>query len=503
MFLVGGSAVTISLFPDSDSDGDRDIAGNDDGVGYGIDDDDDNENGDTPAMHAKLLTNPPQARPSLKSLTMHTSTFLLGLATAFASVSSAHTLFSNIFINAVNQGDGTCIRMEMTASTATYPVRDYKSKEMACGRDGQNAVAFTCRAPAGAKLTLEFREYVDLAHPGAIDPSHKGARAVYAKKVSNMQTTSAAGGGWFKIWDEGYDEKQKLWSTIKLNNAKGLLSIRLPSGLPSGYYLLRSEIVTIQNVTNGVVAPQFYIGCAQLYVQGADDAAPIPDSKTVSIPGHIHPSDIGITFNIYEVPLKLPYVTLGPKPYIPTSSTSASSIAKAAAVPFTGAVPDTCLLKNANWCGIEVPSYTDEDGCWAASSNCWKQQDTCYDMAPPTGSKGCAEWDKKKCTVIQNKCKAGDFVGPPDKGVKLPNVDADNVDVNALPPVQVEDESENEEGTAADVVVDGGESGEGDETPASASVYVTVPVAEATATSAPVAAATPGCGCGCGRRVRQ
>ncbi|KAK3687480.1 glycosyl hydrolase family 61-domain-containing protein [Podospora appendiculata] len=433
---------------------------------------------------------------------MHTSTFFLGLATAFASVSSAHTLFSNLFVNAVNQGDGTCIRMGMTANTATYPVRDYHSEEMACGRDNQDAVPFTCRAPAGAKLTLEFREYVDLAHPGAIDPSHKGAHAVYAKKVSDMQITPAAGGGWFKIWDEGYDEKEKLWSTTKLNNAKGLLSIRLPSGLPSGYYLLRSEIVTLQNVTNGVVAPQFYIGCAQLYVQGADNAAPIPDSKTVSIPGYIHSTDIGITFNIYDVPLKLPYVTLGPKPYIPTlSSSAAAAIAKAAAVPFAGAVPDTCLLKNANWCGVEVPSYTDEDGCWAASANCWAQQKTCYDMAPPTGSKGCAEWDAKKCTVIQDNCKAGDFVGPPNKGQKLPNVDADNVDVNDLPPVQVEDESENEAGTAADVVE--ADVNEGPASSAAPSVFVSLPATVATPTAGAGAAATPGCGCGCGRRVRS
>ena len=34
-----------------------------------------------------------------------------------------------------------------------------------------------------------------------------------------------------------------------------------------------------------------------------------------------------------------------------------------------GLKPEGCILERDNWCGFEVPSYTDEQGCWAVSSS--------------------------------------------------------------------------------------------------------------------------------------
>lgn len=50
-----------------------------------------------------------------------------------ASVASAHTLFTTLFINGENQGDGTCVRMPKDGSTATSPVEGIKGDDMACG----------------------------------------------------------------------------------------------------------------------------------------------------------------------------------------------------------------------------------------------------------------------------------------------------------------------------------------------------------------------------------
>jgi len=49
-------------------------------------------------------------------------------------LSSAHTVFTTLFINDVDQGDGACVRMPMTPSNATFPVIGAPlSVETACG----------------------------------------------------------------------------------------------------------------------------------------------------------------------------------------------------------------------------------------------------------------------------------------------------------------------------------------------------------------------------------
>ncbi|KAK0621612.1 glycosyl hydrolase family 61-domain-containing protein [Bombardia bombarda] len=411
---------------------------------------------------------------------MRPSFFMFGLASTFASLASAHTVLSDIYINGQNKGDGTCIRMATNGSLCTAPIKDLNSKEMACGRDGQTAVAYTCQAPKSAKLTFAFREYADLSQTGAIDPSHLGPAAVYLKAVSKMDGDSAAGSGWFKIWDEGYVSSTNKWATQKLIDQKGLLSIKLPSGLPTGYYLVRTEILTLQNVTNNYVEPQFYINCAQLFIQGGTNPSlSVPSSKKVSIPGHVGAGESSLTFNVYKTPMT-----------------------SLAAPQTQGVVPSTCLIKNGNWCGFEVDTYTkDEMGCWAAVTDCYNQLDACYDQAPPTGYAGCEKWSNNKCEKIKAGCSAGDFTGPPNKGVKLGDVLLQNLAASDLPASEPEpsgdeavDAVEDTTGesaaddTAADAAADVAATSSSSSTPPTASVYVSLPASSASAVESSVTA---------------
>ncbi len=258
--------------------------------------------------------------------------------------------------------------------------------------------------------------YADQASTSGIDPSHKGNMAIYLKKVSDMNT-EAAGSGWFKIWEEGYDAETKRWATERMIADKGLLSIQLPSALPTGYYLARHEIITLQNVTNDKVDAQFYVGCAQLFIQGTT-AGTIRSDKQVSIPGHIDAADPALFHNIYKDD-PTTYKPPGPAIFFPTTDASSANVKVQQSTQTEGVIPTTCLVKNANWCATEVPSYTDEAGCWAASENCFQQLDACYTAAPPTGSAGCKVWEEQKCAVLQQACQAGNFRGPPDAGQKL------------------------------------------------------------------------------------
>ncbi|KAI0009497.1 glycoside hydrolase family 61 protein [Xylariaceae sp. FL0662B] len=342
---------------------------------------------------------------------------LLGLEALFFTTLEAHTVFTTLFVDNVSQGDGTCVRMNMNPQHCTDPISSLSSDDMACGVSGQQPVAFTCPAPAGAKLTFQWRTWADAEQPGSIDPSHKGPCAVYAKQVKDMATDSAAGPGWVKLWDEGYDDATGQWCTEKLIANDGLLSFAIPAGLPAGPWLFRPELLALHNADKG--DPQFYVGCAQVSINSSsgNNDVPAPASATVSIPGHVAPDDPGLTFNIYAP--QFPYPMPGPAVYdFPPAPASENVHVAATAAAKVKAPPADYIVKNANWVGVEVAAYTTEDGCWAASSDCWDQAQACYDSAPPSGSENCALWEGK-CQGIEDACAAGDFVGPPDRGQKL------------------------------------------------------------------------------------
>jgi len=209
-------------------------------------------------------------------------------------------------------------------------------------------------------LTFQFREYADNSYPGALDPSHKGPCAVYMKSVQSAIDDPAVGAGWFKIWDEGYDSKSSKWCTEKLIANDGYLSVNIPVDLAGGYYLVRPELLALHQADKTPPNPQFYVGCAQIFLNSTGAAHP---AQTVSIPGYVNINDPSVLFNIYTP--KWPYPMPGPKPYVGGSSPAIK--VKAALRPQTqseGLLPGNAILTNANWWGVELDSYTTATGCW-------------------------------------------------------------------------------------------------------------------------------------------
>ena len=58
------------------------------------------------------------------------------LAAAAAQVINAHTVMTNFYINGLNQGNATCVRMSNDIHTATNPIKGITSDDMACGKLG-------------------------------------------------------------------------------------------------------------------------------------------------------------------------------------------------------------------------------------------------------------------------------------------------------------------------------------------------------------------------------
>ena len=144
-----------------------------------------------------------------------------------------------------------------------------------------------------------------------------------------------------------------------------MLDITLPPSLAGGHYLLRTELLALQNAQNG--DPQFYVGCAQLTVSSSlaastgtgtgsnaaravrtigniakkkrqlqsQDTHADANVTTVAIPGHVSMDTPGLTFNIYDTPMKLPYPLFGPPVSGGASAGPATGIGSGSAVTTT------------------------------------------------------------------------------------------------------------------------------------------------------------------------
>ncbi|XP_014551014.1 lytic polysaccharide monooxygenase, partial [Bipolaris victoriae FI3] len=326
---------------------------------------------------------------------------------ASAPVALSHTVFSDIYVNGVPQGDGVAMRMSNDPPRSTYPIRSLGSDDMACNVGGTKGVSRVQSVPDGATLTFEIRASPKDPSKGRLERGHKGPCAVYLKKVASAIEDKGAGDGWFKIFEHGYDSSSDSWCSDKVIDNNGLLNVKIPTGLERGYYLARPELLALHNAKDG--DPQFYTSCAQIFLES--DGNLVPES-TVSIPGYVDYGQPSTSFDIYNRD-KSTYELPGPK-LAKLTAKSAQNAKSGQTTQTEGQKPTGCLVENANWCGVEVADYSDEKGCWASSKQCWQQANKCFDTAPITGSAGCKLW-QTKCQGINDACKARKFQGPPNK----------------------------------------------------------------------------------------
>ncbi|KAL9607822.1 MAG: hypothetical protein Q9167_007304 [Letrouitia subvulpina] len=332
------------------------------------------------------------------------------LAAAILQTVKGHTAFTNFYVDNAPQGDGTCVRMSNDNGKATNPIHGITGNDMACGVNGDKGVARVCSANAGSKITFNWRVWPDGSQPGAIDKSHMGTCSVYMKKVDNAAAdNNAAGDGWFKIFEQDYDNDTQQWCTTKLLMNNGLFSIMLPTDLQGGYYLVRPELLALHQADKNPADPQFYVGCAQIFLKSTGSSVP---KDTVPIPGYVSMQDPAMTFDIWTAPKHLSFPQFGPPIYKSGSSKREIHGRTVQTVQTIGLKPADCVIQNNNWCGTTIARYSDEKSCYAASSSCWDQSTACYDSSGPTGSKNCQKWESY-CEAIQKTCSSGNPSGPP------------------------------------------------------------------------------------------
>ncbi|RPA88260.1 glycoside hydrolase [Ascobolus immersus RN42] len=218
---------------------------------------------------------------------------VLSLIAATASMVNAHATLQ--YIN-----DNSDV---VRAPPSNNPVMDVTSSDMACNVNGGTPKSSVLTVAAGSSVTLEWH------HGGrdtqAIDPSHKGPVITYLAKVPDATTaTNPASLKWFKIYQDGLSGET--WGVDKLVANNGKYTHTIPSSIPSGDYLIRSEIIAL-HAAGTYPGAQFYMGCGQLRVTGGGNANP----PTVSLPGAYKGTDAGIQISIYY-PKVTNYIVPGP-----------------------------------------------------------------------------------------------------------------------------------------------------------------------------------------------
>ncbi|KAJ3121395.1 hypothetical protein HK098_003735 [Nowakowskiella sp. JEL0407] len=238
------------------------------------------------------------------------------IASAVCAV-SAHTIFTDL-ITSTNTGNPRYVGMRLPSYDG--PITDVTTAENACNGGPNPLTQISTQkltVKAGETVTLQWRHTLVAGNDDIVDASHLGPIMVYMAKVSDSVTSAPPVSGWFKIYEDGYTNG--VWAVTKLIQNKGLVSVTIPSCIPSGDYLFRGELIALHGAQSYPGA-QFYMECAQLTV--TNGGSTVPD-QSVSFPGTYKGSDPGISFNLYNGFKS--YTIPGPRPWTCGSTPSSPS----------------------------------------------------------------------------------------------------------------------------------------------------------------------------------
>lgn len=232
---------------------------------------------------------------------MHTSTLLSLLS--LGGLVAAHGFPNGVSIDGVKYpgSSGT------SANVATSPIRainntpndgapifDPTSADMACGIKSAS-VKTTAAAKPGSNIAVTWQG------PTGINWFHDtGPILWYMAQCTGdcASFTPSASTQWFKIGQAGEKTPNTpgTWAQKDLNTGAAA-TISLPKGLANGGYLLRNEIIALQNgQTQG--GAEYYPACIQLDISGG--ASSMSPSPTTSFPGAYKETDAGVFGNFYN-----------------------------------------------------------------------------------------------------------------------------------------------------------------------------------------------------------
>jgi len=215
-----------------------------------------------------------------------------------AAIANAHCIAQRVKVNGQDIGQMKGVR----APYDNNPIQNVNDANMACNQNKQKTPVdgTVINVAAGAEVSIWW-QHVFGGPQGSNDPdnpiakSHKGPLIYYLAKVDNAATANAAGLKWFKVAQDGLDVGAGTWGVDRMINAGGWHSFKMPSCVPSGQYLLRTELLALHSASTAGGA-QFYISCVQINVTGGGSKT----GNLLSFPGAYPANDPGIVVGIYD-----------------------------------------------------------------------------------------------------------------------------------------------------------------------------------------------------------
>ncbi|KAF2122409.1 glycoside hydrolase family 61 protein [Lophiotrema nucula] len=205
------------------------------------------------------------------------------LVTGLFSLASAHQNFHQFWVNGETPGYQVSIRMLLSNS----PVTDVTSNDIACNVNGDVVPSGVDTVAASEGDTIKV-QWDQSTHPGPI------THMLFGPVDDAAQATGI--GSWFKI-DE-LDYVNGTWANEIMSAQNMTREFKLLTGLASGEYLLRSEMLALHGAQT-VGGAQFYIGCAQLKITGTGSSSSC--GPTIKLPGAYSAEDADIYIpNIYN-----------------------------------------------------------------------------------------------------------------------------------------------------------------------------------------------------------
>lgn len=191
---------------------------------------------------------------------------ILALAAALAATKvAAHATFQQLWVNNVDQGQ-TCVRLPQSNS----PVTNVDSNDIRCNVNGAKGVTGRCPVKVGDTVTVEMHQQGGDRNCAneAIGGAHYGPVQVYLSKVSDARTADGSA-GWFKVFANTWSKvagssagDNDNWGNKDMNKCCGHVDFKIPSGIPSGDYLVRAETIALHAAGSSGGA-QFYISCCE------------------------------------------------------------------------------------------------------------------------------------------------------------------------------------------------------------------------------------------------
>ncbi|KAK2629760.1 hypothetical protein QTJ16_000580 [Diplocarpon rosae] len=262
----------------------------------------------------------------------------LTIIASLLSAGSAHQNFHQFWVNDVSPGYQVSIRMP----PSNNPVTDLTSNDLACNANGYVVPSSVNTTAANEGDSIKVK-WDSSTHPGPI--SH----FLFGPVEDASQATGV--GSWFKI-DEFVSENGT-WANVIMGAQDMTYTFKLPIGLQSGEYLLRSEMLALHG-SGQVGGAQFYIGCAQLKITGTGSAAFSPQ---IELPGAYKADDANIHIpNFYHGFDISTYTAPGGPVAIPGGSPPSVSSSRPVPVPTVNPTPAPAVLPSSTFSAVPLSS---------------------------------------------------------------------------------------------------------------------------------------------------